>query len=749
MSRTALVIDNDENTVSQVSAALSPLGYSVSSASDAAAGLEMANNLVPSIMLVNLATPGSNGLELCKSIHGTDALKDVPIILLTLREGKFDPVYVKLYGIVSFLKKPFNDDSLLSLVSEHSIAVEGPAEEAFAEPVMETFEETSYDAEPVEESYSITEDADAFEDSDATVAMTVDAVQEDEYIPETAYEDEGFSETVTLTDEESDLENLQASFSTDEYADDETVAIDESAQASDESFDFSSAQMSETSVDEHEETGSGWGDMSASMTMDASDDSASTAHADETWGGMGGNMMTDAFGESAAEEESPQADVFSATGLEDAGGFNAGGFDSEGTMAFDSGSESAFSAGGDEAGGFDSEGTVSFGTGMDEAFDAGDSGDLDIGGFQASKDAASSATSGFDMEDGTGDSAWGDGSIESKPAPEEQPAAMFDETEDAFSSGFEEEGEEGLEASADEGFAVDEDLSFDDGDAGFEDAFLEDTGESDVDFSGDDQDYTGLFDTTEEETPDDGIKGKKKKKKRFKKGPPSKLRRVLMPVLLVLILAGGAFYFRDMIPFEMPDIDIKIPFIGKEAPKAPSTAAKRPVAKTPQKAEPATPAPVPEEIKKAKTEAKVPKPVTPATPKPEPVAPKETVRKAPEKPVETMRAKKEPQAPKQETPKAPVKEASKPVPSKTSTGKFQKGFYYVQFGVFGNARNAEILSKQLNKKGLPTLKRVITNSKGKKLTVVLLDRPYKTLGSAENRAKSISDSTGFDTAVYK
>jgi len=141
--------------------------------------------------------------------------------------------------------------------------------------------------------------------------------------------------------------------------------------------------------------------------------------------------------------------------------------------------------------------------------------------------------------------------------------------------------------------------------------------------------------------------------------------------------------------------------------------------------------------------------VTPATPKPEPVAPKETVRKAPEKPVETMRAKKEPQAPKQETPKAPVKEASKPVPSKTSTGKFQKGFYYVQFGVFGNARNAEILSKQLNKKGLPTLKRVITNSKGKKLTVVLLDRPYKTLGSAENRAKSISDSTGFDTAVYK
>ena len=177
------------------------------------------------------------------------------------------------------------------------------------------------------------------------------------------------------------------------------------------------------------------------------------------------------------------------------------------------------------------------------------------------------------------------------------------------------------------------------------------------------------------------------------------------------------------ISFKMPDI--KIPFIGKEGSEEPSQPARRPE----PKAEPKKPEP-----KKAE-----PKKPTPDVPH------QKAVTKAPEKP-----AQKEPVAPKPVVAKKTTpKKAEKPAPKKTSTGSFKKGFYYVQFGVFGNPRNADILSSQLNKKGFPTLKRKIRNSKGKKLTVVLLDRPYKTRGSAEKRAKAISDKTGFDSAVYR
>jgi twitching motility two-component system response regulator PilG len=754
MSRTALVIDNDDSTVSQTNAALSPLGYSVSSASDAAAGLGMANNLVPSIMLVNLATPGSNGLELCKSIHGTDHLKDVPIILLTLREGKFDPVYVKLYGIVAFLKKPFNDDELISLINEFSTATEAPpaveaveaVEEVYAEPEAEAFEEVAF-AEPAAEQEAFTAEAGAYEDADATMAMTMDDTGGEAMALEAEGGDEGFEETVTLSDEESDLGELQASFSGDQYAGDETAAIDEAARAPEESFDFGAAPMMESEGAEaaqEADAGGGWGDMSTEMAMAGS---GSEEQADETWGGMGGDMsMSDSFGTGADEEGPAETDAFAAAEVAAEGFDTGGGFDAEGTMALDSGSAEAFDAGGQadfstvaETGEFDSGGTM--------AMDSGAKEDLDIGGFQASKDAAPSEGEGFGFDDGADESAWGESGIESAPASGKQPDSLFDDSEEAFSSGFEEDAGEGGGISDIEGFGGDDEISFDGDDAGFESDFLEEPAGSEAAFSGDDQDYTGLFEpvtgeTPGEEAPVEEKKGKKKKKK-FKKAAPSKFRRILVLLLLLVIAGGGAYQYRDMLPFEIPDIkmpdikmpDIKIPFIGKDSPDEPAEPAKRPPKAEPEK---------PKARKQVKPEPAKPSPDIPRKIVVKPPVKKGTsaARKAESK-VSKKPVKKEPVAPRQKTVKAPAKKARK-----AATGAFKKGYHYVQFGVFGNARNAEILSSQLNRKGLPTLKRKIT-SNGRKLTVVLLDRPYKTRGSAEKRAKAISDKTGFDTAVYR
>ncbi|MCK4910582.1 MAG: response regulator, partial [Thermodesulfovibrionales bacterium] len=124
MNNTVLLIENDQDTVSKAAGALEGAGYTIVSADTAQEGTDKAKELIPVLILINLATPGANGLELCKSLHNTEGLTEVPIVLLTLREGKFEPVYTKLYGIVSFLKKPFNDDELLALAQEHSPVAE-------------------------------------------------------------------------------------------------------------------------------------------------------------------------------------------------------------------------------------------------------------------------------------------------------------------------------------------------------------------------------------------------------------------------------------------------------------------------------------------------------------------------------------------------------------------------------------------------------------------------------------------------
>jgi CheY-like chemotaxis protein/cell division septation protein DedD len=111
-----LVIDNDPDTLDLVKETLEQLGASVYTAESADIGITMAHKMAPSLILVNLATPGANGLEICKKLQAEDENNKIPIYLLTMREGKFDPAYTKLYGIRGFLKKPVDPSSLLSEV---------------------------------------------------------------------------------------------------------------------------------------------------------------------------------------------------------------------------------------------------------------------------------------------------------------------------------------------------------------------------------------------------------------------------------------------------------------------------------------------------------------------------------------------------------------------------------------------------------------------------------------------------------
>lgn len=132
-ANTVLAIENDRQTASLLKDTLETAGYSVHTSENADDGFSKARELAPSIIFLNLAAPGANGLEICKTIHSDEALKDVPLVLLTLREGKFDPIYTKLYGIVMFIKKPFTSEHLLSCVREFAPLAPGAgqAEEVF------------------------------------------------------------------------------------------------------------------------------------------------------------------------------------------------------------------------------------------------------------------------------------------------------------------------------------------------------------------------------------------------------------------------------------------------------------------------------------------------------------------------------------------------------------------------------------------------------------------------------------------
>ncbi|MBI4823277.1 MAG: response regulator [Nitrospirae bacterium] len=157
MKKTVLVIDNDTASSSLISKTLEPEGYLVFSASSGDASITMAKKVTPLLIFLNLATPGT-GLEICKSIRNIPALKDTPIVLLTIRESKFDPRYKSLYGIVDFLKKPFTSDDIASKVNSIIAPLAMPEEKEVPpfepeEPVVSTTWDLPQVEEPQEEAF--------------------------------------------------------------------------------------------------------------------------------------------------------------------------------------------------------------------------------------------------------------------------------------------------------------------------------------------------------------------------------------------------------------------------------------------------------------------------------------------------------------------------------------------------------------------------------------------------------------------
>ena len=105
---TVLVIDTDTEIIQQIMTGLETEGYLVFTASEKDVSIKMAKKINPSLIFVNIGMSGTSALEICKAIHETDSLKDIPIVMITPHEGGLDSRHQTVYGVVDTIKKPFN-----------------------------------------------------------------------------------------------------------------------------------------------------------------------------------------------------------------------------------------------------------------------------------------------------------------------------------------------------------------------------------------------------------------------------------------------------------------------------------------------------------------------------------------------------------------------------------------------------------------------------------------------------------------
>ena len=114
-----LVID-DSNTIRRSAEIfLKQGGYEVLLAEDGFDALSKVNDHTPDLIFCDILMPRLDGYQTCAIIKRNAKFADVPVIMLSSKDGLFDKARGRMVGAEDYLTKPFTKDQLLQAVEQH------------------------------------------------------------------------------------------------------------------------------------------------------------------------------------------------------------------------------------------------------------------------------------------------------------------------------------------------------------------------------------------------------------------------------------------------------------------------------------------------------------------------------------------------------------------------------------------------------------------------------------------------------
>jgi two-component system response regulator MprA len=145
-----LIVDDDAHIRASLRRTLAFEGYQVREAGDGTGALEAALDELPDLVILDLMLPGMDGMEACRRLR---EVNDVPILMLTAREGTSAQVQGLDSGADDYLVKPFVKDELLARIRAllRRRSQDGPRTYQVADLVLDDRAHTVYRGErPVE-----------------------------------------------------------------------------------------------------------------------------------------------------------------------------------------------------------------------------------------------------------------------------------------------------------------------------------------------------------------------------------------------------------------------------------------------------------------------------------------------------------------------------------------------------------------------------------------------------------------------
>jgi twitching motility two-component system response regulator PilG len=120
-----LVVD-DSNTIRRSAEIFLKAGkHDVVLAEDGFDALAKVSDCHPDLIFCDILMPRLDGYQTCAIIKRNAQFSNVPVVMLSSKDGVFDKARGRMVGAEDYLTKPFTKDQLLKAVEQYGVASQG------------------------------------------------------------------------------------------------------------------------------------------------------------------------------------------------------------------------------------------------------------------------------------------------------------------------------------------------------------------------------------------------------------------------------------------------------------------------------------------------------------------------------------------------------------------------------------------------------------------------------------------------
>ena len=130
---TVLIVEDNPANMTLASFLLQSAGYTVLTAADAEAGLTVAREAQPNLILMDIQLPGMDGLAATALLKRDTTTRAIPVIALTALAMKGDEERIRAAGCDGYIAKPLSYRNLLAIIAAQLVAAAAKRESRSAE----------------------------------------------------------------------------------------------------------------------------------------------------------------------------------------------------------------------------------------------------------------------------------------------------------------------------------------------------------------------------------------------------------------------------------------------------------------------------------------------------------------------------------------------------------------------------------------------------------------------------------------